>query len=72
VGPAKLRSAEITKNRISGRNAKSLWLTRLGHSNLGYENFFTRGRSVYIRVTNPVQKGGKIELTVYRVTLNVL
>ncbi|KAJ5195924.1 hypothetical protein N7449_006403 [Penicillium cf. viridicatum] len=34
VGPAKLRSAEIAKNRISGRNAKSLWLARLGWLNL--------------------------------------
>jgi hypothetical protein len=55
VGPAKLRSTEIAENRISGKNAKSLWLARLGYSNLPVK-IFARGRSVYIRVPSPVQK----------------
>lgn len=59
VGPAKLRSAEIAKNRISG-NAKSLWLARLGWFNLAVK-IFAGGRSAYIRVPSPVQMGGKVE-----------
>lgn len=59
MGPAKLRSTEIVKNRISG-NAKSLWLARLGWFNLAVKNF-AGGRSVYIRVSSPVQMEGKVE-----------
>ncbi|KAJ5828351.1 uncharacterized protein N7525_006604 [Penicillium rubens] len=44
VGPAKLRSTEIAENRISGKNAKSLWLARLGYSNLPVK-IFARGQS---------------------------
>lgn len=60
VGPAKLRSAEIAKNRISGRNAKSLWLARLGWLNLAVK-IFAGGKSAYIRVSSPVQMRRRIE-----------
>ncbi|KAJ6148384.1 hypothetical protein N7497_010366 [Penicillium chrysogenum] len=45
VGLAKLRSTEIAENRISGKNAKSLWLARLGYSNLPVK-IFARGRAI--------------------------